>query len=110
MDNPDLGPCCICEIEGPQVRNIIMLNQLSPIPGKGWGCFACGLPRNGAVAVVCDDCLDGFGDLVVSELRFACRGYPGKDGRVPIEELTGEFDHNVLKHPELNTQTGAYLN
>jgi hypothetical protein len=29
---------------------------------------------------------------------------------VPIEELTGEFDHNVLKHPELNTQTGAYLN
>lgn len=105
MDNPDLGPCCVCEVEGAQVRNIIMLNKLSPIPGKGWGCFACGLPQNGAVAVVCDDCLDHG-----RELKFACRGYPGEDGRVPIEELVGEFDHNVLKHPELNTQTGAYLN
>jgi hypothetical protein len=108
MDNPDLGPCCVCEKTGPDVRNILMLNQLSPIPGRGWGCLACGLPLNGAIAIVCDGCLEALNQGL--ELKFACRGYPGKDGRVPIEELAGEFDHNILKHPELNTQSGAYLN
>jgi hypothetical protein len=109
MDDLHLGPCCVCEVEGPQVRNIIMLDKLSPIPGRGWGCFACGISLNGAIAVVCDLCLEQLqADLV--ELKFACRGYPGKDGRVPIGELTQEFHHNVLKHPELNTQPGTYLN
>lgn len=96
MDNPDLGPCCVCEVEGPQVRNIIMLDLESPTPGKGWGCFACGVPRNGAIAVICDDCLTQR-----RELRFACRGYPGIDGRVPIEELQTEFHHNIVGHPEM---------
>jgi hypothetical protein len=104
----NLGPCCVCEKTGPDVRNIIMLNQLAPTPGKGWGCFVCGLPQNGAIAVVCDDCLERLGQDL--ELKFACRGYPGKDGRVPIEALQGEIHHNELKHPELNTQSGAYLN
>jgi hypothetical protein len=108
MDNPDLGPCCVCEKTGPDVRNIIMLDLESPTPGRGWGCFACGLPLNGAIAVVCDACLERLGQDL--ELKFACRGYPGKDGRIPIGELTQEFHHNVLKHPEPNTQTGAYLN
>jgi hypothetical protein len=44
------------------------------------------------------------------ELRFACRGYPGKDGRVPIEELQGEIHHDESKHPELKDKTFAYLN
>jgi hypothetical protein len=67
MDNPDLGPCCICEVESHRVRNIIMLDKEAPIPGRGWGCLACGLP------------------------------------------LIGEFHHNVLKHPELNLETGSYM-
>lgn len=87
-----LGPCCVCETT-INVRNILMLSQKSPMPGKGWGCFQCGLPSDGASAVVCDDCLE-------KPLKFACRGYPGVDGRIPIEELTEKIEHDYAKHPE----------
>lgn len=96
MSDPDLGPCCSCEKTGPDVRNILMLNLESPTPGRGWGCLVCDLPQNGDVAVVCDACLDAE-----SELRFACRGYPGQDGRVPIEELITPFKHDESRHFEL---------
>lgn len=81
----DLGPCCACERRGKSVRNIILLEKRSPVPGRGWGCVVCGLPPDGAVYVLCDDCLEKK-----AEPKFACRGYPAKDGRVPIGELTGE--------------------
>ena len=32
-------------------------------------------------------------------LRFACRGYPAADGRVPIASLTGTHDHDRSQHP-----------
>lgn len=87
-----LGPCCVCEtLIG--VRNILMLGQKSPTPGHGWGCVQCGLPADGASAVVCDMCLE-------KPLKFACSGYPGIDGRIPIEELSGEMEHDYPKHPE----------
>lgn len=92
-DVPDLGPCCVCEKTGPDVCNILALHKLAPIPGRGWGCFQCGLPQNGAVAVVCDGCLE-------KDLRYACRGYPGQDGRVPIDQLQGDFRHDLARHPE----------
>jgi len=75
------------------VRNVILLTKLAPISGRGWGCIVCGLPPNGAVAVVCDACLEAN-----APLRFACRGRPGSDGRVPIEELAGDFDHYPIPH------------
>jgi|SRR5262245_6254884 len=90
---PDLGPCCVCETTAG-VRNVIPLDQKSPILGHGWGCFVCGLPANGATAVTCDACLE-------KPLKFACRGYPGKEGRIPVEELTGEHHHDYRKHPEM---------
>lgn len=62
--------------------------------GKGWGCFVCGLPLNGAVAVVCDDCLESG-----AEFQFVCTGYPGEDGRTPIGELSDEvFEHDLEVH------------
>lgn len=88
----NLGPCCVCETT-KGVRNIINLDQKSPTPGRGWGCFACGLPADGANAVVCDACLE-------KPLRFACSGYPAEDGRVPIEQLAGRHEHDYMKHPE----------
>lgn len=95
-DDVKLGSCCVCEsLVG--VRNILMLNQKSPVPGHGWGCFQCGLPPDGASAVLCDDC---FSAILEKPLRFACVGYPAKDGRIPIEQLSEAHEHDYTKHSE----------
>ena len=57
VEGPSLGPCCMCAGDGV---NIIMLDRRAVIPGHGWGCFICGLPRDGAVAVLCNGCADRF--------------------------------------------------
>jgi hypothetical protein len=96
VDEPDLGPCCCCESVGPTVRNLITLHQRAPSPHTGWGCLVCGLPADGALAVVCDKCIHS--DF---KLRFAIRGYPRYGLRIPIEDLDPErFDHDASKHPE----------
>ena len=94
-----LGPCCICE-SPKRVRNIIQLYKKSPKPGRGWGCLVCGLPSDGAVAVLCDPCFEQYrvGQAI---LKYACRGYPAKDGRVPISFLAGEHKHDLKLHPEV---------
>jgi hypothetical protein len=90
----DLGYCCACERTGPTVRHVLMLPRRGPVPGAGWGCFKCGLPADGAVAVVCDDCLEHG-----REVRFACAGYAAEDGRIPVEQLPIEpFEHDMSKH------------
>jgi hypothetical protein len=102
----DLGPCCICERTGSSVKNILLLNKRSPILGHGWGCFQCGLLSDGATAVVCDRCLGPVDRHTgipttspAARLRFACRGFPRTDGRIPIDELIGEFRHDRSRHP-----------
>jgi hypothetical protein len=95
---PDLGPCCVCG-GFRDVCNIVLLAKKSPIPGHGWGCFQCGLPPDGATAVLCHECFGGpDGAEAVKRLRWACRGYPGSDGRVPISELTGLHEHDEARH------------
>lgn len=93
----NLGACCICETtEG--VTAILMLDRFAPVPGHGWGCAVCGLPAEGAVAVLCDKCADSRLNGGV-ELRFVCRGYPAIDGRIPYGELSPEvFEHDRAKH------------
>lgn len=96
-DIPKPGLCCICEVEDETVRNIIMLDHRSPDPGIGcWGCFQCGLPTAGAVAVECDRCLESK-----AEILFACLGAPKANRRILIAELPPEpFDHDMSKHPD----------
>jgi hypothetical protein len=89
----NLGTCCVCGQNGVTVRNIYSLHQKCPTPGKGWGCVVCGLPSDGAIAVVCDECHKRG-----AQLKFACAGYPGIDGRVPVESLEGYHDHDLTKH------------
>jgi hypothetical protein len=97
---PALGSCCVCGGER-HVRNVIMLGSKAPVAGRGWGCLQCGLPADGAMAVVCDGCMgDDAPDVVVGRLRWACRGYPAEDGRVPVGELTGSHEHDMSRHPE----------
>jgi hypothetical protein len=63
----------------------------------------CGLPANGAIAVLCDGCHDDFlaGN---AQLMWICTGYPGVDGRTPYvaehHQLLDKFDHDYSKHPE----------
>jgi len=99
----DLGPCCVCE-STVDVWNVLMLRQKAPMPGRGWGCVVCGLPSDGALAVICNACAPelAHGDPV-PKLRFACRGYPASDGRVPIATLTGTHDHDITRHPTSDT-------
>ena len=87
-DTLDMGPCCVCETTGPSVRNILMLPKKGHVPGHGWGCVVCHLPPDGATAVVCDACF-----AAKATLRFVCRGWPAVDGRVPIDELLLQENH-----------------
>jgi len=77
------------------VFNIILLHKKVPIPGHGWGCLQCNLPPDGAVAVLCHKCM-----AKKAEPKFACRGYPANEGRIPIDELKGGHEHDWSKHPE----------
>ena len=96
------GSCCACgKMDKETVRNIYFLHKLAPVSGKGWGCLQCGLPSDGAVAVVCDDCHDGK-----KEVKFAIVGYPRDGKRIPIEKLEGSFDHDYSKHPEIQVTEG----
>jgi hypothetical protein len=96
LETTDFGPCCSCEKASEDVRNIVMLEQKTTIPGSGWGCVQCGIPADGAVAVLCDDCVN-----LGRPIRFAIAG-PVKDKkRVPIESLGAEHEHDMSKHPEV---------
>jgi hypothetical protein len=109
-DAPDFGPCCICggacdsaagnkDGGGGSCRNIVMLSRRGAEPGHGWGCVVCGLPLDGAYAVLCDPCLERW-HRDNSLLRTACAGYPGDGRRVLIADLPeGVFDHDRSRHP-----------
>lgn len=95
-ETSSLGSCCICEAE-TGARTIVVLAVKNVIRGHGWGCVVCDLACDGASSVVCDGCAD---DLRARrrQLRFACRGYPTTDGRIPIELLTELHEHDMTKH------------
>lgn len=96
IENRDFGACCACGQTKETVRNFVMLNQKAPAPGSGWGCVECGLPLEGAIAIVCDGCLS-----VGAPIRFAVAGEVRAKQRVPVESLSGEHKHDIAKHPEV---------
>ena len=75
------------------VRNVIMLARKALEPGSTWNCFVCKPDGQGAIAVVCDDCLQKR-----KEIKFAVVGYVAEKRRIPIEQLTEPFGHNVGLH------------
>ena len=96
-DLPALGPCCMCD-GTEKVTTIIMLERRCMVSGHGWGCAVCGLPLDGASAVLCDDCFVTYRSEP-ELLTTACRGYPATEGRIAIAELPpGTFDHDPVKH------------
>lgn len=100
-DKIDLGACCACQqpiTTGSQT--IVMFNLETPYSGTGWGCFQCGLPSNGASAVLCDSCTRGYAKGTV-EIKEYIAGRPTEKKRGPIAELTKTFAHNMQFHPEV---------
>lgn len=91
----DLGACCACGQRGETVRNLICLDVQAPVAGTGWGCFVCGLPSNGALAVVCDDCLELKRPIVQ-----VCYGYVRHGRRALRSACTELFTHDPSKHKE----------
>lgn len=93
-DAIDLGPCCACGQEGPEVRNLVALHRPAPVPGTGWGCVVCGLPSDGALVAVCDACLESK-----APYRYAIYGMVADKGRILFGELAdGYIDHNYDAH------------
>jgi hypothetical protein len=95
-EDMDLGTCCTCQNPDKHVRNIMSLSFRTPY-GFGWGCFQCGLPMEGAIAVICDECLESN-----AEIREFVKGEALGKQRAPMSELTEPFDHDLSKHPEVN--------
>jgi len=89
----DLGTCCACEKTGESVRNLVMLPELAPVAGTGWGCAVCGLAADGAMAVMCDACLASH-----AEIRFAMSGYATDRLRIERKLLEGVHEHNQEHH------------
>lgn len=93
------GACCHClrdclEVSG--LVNLVFLKRRAPIAGTGWGCCKCGIPEDGAMAILCNECFEA-GKAVL----YACEGRVTENKRVPIESLPEiVFDHNVHHHPE----------
>lgn len=97
MNDVDLGPCCACGKNGPFVRNIVCLPYAAPESGAGWGCLQCHLPMDGAVAVLCDECLETNADI-----KFVIVGKPAEGRRMLLDELEKRpFDHKLKLHPEI---------
>jgi hypothetical protein len=94
MMEVDLGPCCACGKEDETVRNVYLINKRAPVPSTGWGCVVCGLPPDGASAVLCDACHEANADI-----KYAIVGYPAEKRRIPISDAPTEaFEHRLEFH------------
>ncbi|WP_445630416.1 hypothetical protein [Nostoc sp. DSM 114167] len=93
----DLGACCGCGTTNSLVRNILTLHKKALVPGTGWECFICGIPANGAIAVICDDCLAQL-EEGKEVLKQAVYGDVLGKQRCDIAQLTEDFDHKNIPH------------
>lgn len=85
-----LGSCCACR-SSENVVNIINLPYRTFIPRTGWGNVATGLPTDGAIAVICDNCIQNNFDI--KNLKDVVYGYASEKQRKPFLEVikNGEF-------------------
>lgn len=94
----ECGACCACGQESESVRNLLCFDFEAPPGFQGWGCLQCGAPSRGAMAVVCDLCLEAN-----AQPKFLMGGKYAADGiRVPFEGFEQRpFGHDMTKHPEV---------
>ena len=102
MNSPkNYGACCICEAETADVQNIIMLDYKTRSESV-WGCYVCWLPFEGAVACVCDTCIEKY-DNVEAEIKFLMDSHR----RIPVPPVEERVlhQHNLSLHPEPHPAT-----
>ena len=89
--------CCACN-KHKRSRNLWMLDFKGTQPGKGWGCVQCGLPSDGAIATICDDCAKNPN----VEARFIYDGFVNDGQLIPIDSIEKiPHAHNLALHPEI---------
>jgi hypothetical protein len=104
------GACCLCQRSGPTVRNFVTLPERAPVPGTGWGCVECGLPADGAMAIVCDPCADRLQEELNSDsIREVIYGLPARGGRCPRAADPEAFVHDRSRHVELQGGGDAWV-
>lgn len=85
IDKDPLGRCCACGEK--TADSIVYIDRQSLIMGHGvWG--RSGI--DGAAIVLCSGCRQNS-----RLVRFGCRGWPGPDGRAPIEGFTVELSRRT---------------
>lgn len=92
------GPCCACRREDVRLRNVVCMTFRAPVGalGKGWGCVVCAIPTDGALAVVCDECMTAKRPIVD-----VCAGYARDPERTPAEPLRAiPWSHIRAFHPD----------
>ena len=87
-----VGACCACGVT-TTLRNVMFLDQKAPVAGKGWGCVVCDLPLDGAIALLCDECVANGREPIE-----ALAGDVESGLRVPVEQLRGEHRHDLVVH------------
>lgn len=91
-----LGRCCHCQAASATVT--VMLERRAPVPGTGWGCVVCGLPCDGAIAVLCAGCA-GLVMVKGAYPELVCEGFAGENNRRLASSLRPEpFEHDEAKH------------
>lgn len=93
LEEVDYGPCCACNRQDQTVRNFLLIEIKTPVPGTRWGCLICNLPADGAIAVVCDACLNA--ERTPISIAY---GYPEEKKRCFINASSEEFKHKDIPH------------
>lgn len=97
--------CCACARQSKGPHYAYLLDRKRPVrtgePApqsslQGWGCFNCGLPPDGAVAIVCDQCHRAH-----RPVRFAISSARHGHGRILVEALGPRHVHRVVHRRSL---------
>ena len=101
MKDYDLGPCCICE-STQAVDNLLQLD-FKVESETCWGCIQCGLPMEGAVAAVCDTCMETYADDedMEEKIKFLMDTADRRIPMPPVEERVAHV-HDLSQHPEID--------
>ena len=95
----EYGTCCICSEDIIGISYIVELYFKAPAECQSsWGCFKCGLPNEGAIAIICEKCADT--DDVYEDIRFIMDGF---EDRLPVPPKCERVhhDHDYARHPEM---------
>jgi hypothetical protein len=98
----------VCGQENDSVRTMIYLPFRAPLAGTGWCCGMCRTDYDGAIAVLCDECLERKDPI--AQLRWVVCGPIHSLERIAIEDAPRErIEHDVEQHAEFAREMQAVL-